>query len=231
MENLIQWLKYNGNAANAGGIANRARKERAKFFELFFLQTFSEQLSSNKRVRILDVGGEYRYWQIIEFKYTENVEIDLANLSPVVLPEKASNFSSITADATNLSGILDKTYDLVFSNSCIEHVGEKSEWKMMAEEIIRVGKHMFLQTPNKFFPIEPHFMFPYFQFLPLKIRAYLINHYQLGFWPKGKNWEESLKIADEIHLLNYRNLRELFPEANIKRERLLGLTKSFMVYY
>ena len=230
MKSLLKWLKYNGNAANIGGIANRARIERAKFFECFFSQTFSKQLTSNERIRILDVGGEFRYWQIIEFKYISNVEIDLANLRPEILPDNASHFSSISADATNLSSILDKTYDLVFSNSCIEHVGKKREWKMMAEEVRRVGKHMFLQTPNMFFPIEPHFMFPFFQFLPLKMRAFLINHYQLGFWPKGKNWEESLKIADEIHLLNYRNLKELFPEANIKRERLLGLTKSFMVY-
>ena len=44
------------------------------------------------------------------------------------------------------------------------------------------------------------------------------------------DWEVSLKMADEIHLLRYKDLKRLFPEATIVRERLAGLTKSFMVF-
>lgn len=62
-------------------------------------------------------------------------------------------------------------------------------------------------------------------------RTVFIRCFQLGFWPKGRDWKESMAIADEIKLLRCKDLKRLFPEAVIDRERLCGLTKSFMVYH
>ena len=58
----------------------------------------------------------------------------------------------------------DKSFDAVFSNSVIEHVGTFEDQKMMANEVIRVTNFYFIQTPNLYFPIEPHFLVPFFQF-------------------------------------------------------------------
>lgn len=39
-------------------------------------------------------------------------------------------------------------------------VGKERDQERMAAEILRVGRHCYVQTPNKNFPVEPHFIFP-----------------------------------------------------------------------
>ena len=83
---------------------------------------------------------------------------------------KHQNFKSIKGDATNLSNFKDNQFDIVFSNSLIEHLYTYENMKLMANETMRVGKKFFVQTPNKYFPIEPHYFFPFFQFMPYKMK-------------------------------------------------------------
>ena len=77
-----------------------------------------------------------------------------------------------------------------------------------------------MQTPNRWFPIEPHYQLPLFQFLPRRVRMALNRRFTLGWQAKGQ-WEE-------ITLLGARDLRRLFPDAEIHREKVLGLTKSLI---
>ena len=99
----------------------------------------------------------------------------------------------------------------------------------MVNEIIRVCKRYFVQTPNYFFPIEPHFLFPFFQFLPFSIRVWLVLHYNLGWFDKAHDISSAHAIVGGITLLKKKELRMLFPNARIVKEKFMGLTKSFMV--
>lgn len=227
---LRKLIRYNANSYLAGSLANQLRKQRMSIFEGFFIECFEEQIKKGRRINIIDLGGDYRFWESMNFKYIDLVDITLINIIKKDIPCEITNFNSLEGDATNLCGIRDMEFDLAFSNSCIEHVGGKNEWIKMAREIKRVAPHFFLQTPNYFFPIEPHFLFPLFQFLPTFLRAFLINRFQLGFWPKGESYNESVKIANEIKLLRKKDLELLFPDSIIIDERLLGLKKSFMVH-
>jgi hypothetical protein len=112
----------------------------------------------------------------------------------------------------------------------IEHVGGLKDQHRMADEIKRVGKRYFIQTPNLYFPMEPHFLFPMFQFFPLWLKIWLISHYDLGWYVKTPEKEKALEIVKSIRLLCKKELYELFPGAIIYREKFLGLTKSFIVY-
>ncbi|MCX5694950.1 MAG: methyltransferase domain-containing protein [Candidatus Omnitrophica bacterium] len=125
---------------------------------------------------------------------------------------------------------MDKEFDVVFSNSVIEHVGSFEDQKKMAGEIQRVGKMYFLQTPCFRFPLEPHFFTIGFQFLPLKAKAFLIRHFNLGWYPKERDYKKSINLASSIRLLRKYELKKLFTGGRIIPERFCGLTKSLIVY-
>jgi 2-polyprenyl-3-methyl-5-hydroxy-6-metoxy-1,4-benzoquinol methylase len=110
-------------------------------------------------------------------------------------------------------------FPVVFSSSTIEHVPAHLQ-RAFAGEIARVGRRYFVQTPNKWFPIEPHYQFPFFQFLPERAQRALNRRFTLG-WRERGHWEP-------VRLLSARQLRRLFPDAEIHRERVFGLTKSLM---
>jgi SAM-dependent methyltransferase len=122
-------------------------------------------------------------------------------------------------DGTKLP-FADGEFPVVFSNSVIEHVPRELQ-PAFAEEIRRVGRRYFVQTPNRYFPIEPHYQLPLFQFLPERVRRALNRSLSLGWREKG-HWEE-------VNLLSARDLRFLFPDGELHREKVLGLTKSLMV--
>lgn len=126
--------------------------------------------------------------------------------------------SVVMGDGTSLP-FQDGEFPVAFSNSVIEHV-PRALHKAFASEIARVSDRYFVQTPNRYFPIEPHYQFPLFQFLPRRVRRALNRRFTLGWQGKGQ-WEE-------ITLLSARDLRRLFPDAEIHRERVFGLTKSLM---
>jgi len=58
----------------------------------------------------------------------------------------------------------------------------------------------------------------------------MINHFNLGWYPKINNKKKAIKIANSIRLLKKRELMEFFPGATIHKEKFLGLTRSFIVY-
>ena len=108
---------------------------------------------------------------MMNFVDIKDLETIILNLGTIHTNRK--NFKSIIGDARNMKMFRDKKFDLVFSNSVIEHVGDYFQQQRMAEEIYRVGNCYFVQTPNRYFPIEPHFLFPFFNFLPMKIKVFL----------------------------------------------------------
>lgn len=86
-------------------------------------------------------------------------------------------------------------FDVVFSNSVIEHLGEYPQQRRMADEVRRAGKRYFLQTPNRYFPLEPHFFFPFFQFLPVSVRVWLLSRFHLGWHKRGLDRRTAERIV------------------------------------
>ena len=174
-------------------------------------------------VRILDVGGEEAFWDVIGTE--PGLDILLVNIEPQT--PRGTNVRFALADARNLAEFGDGSFDLVVSNSVIEHVDDPAA---MAREIQRVGRHFYVQTPNKWFPIEPHFLVPFFQFLPRAARAWLLTRFDLGWLTRSPDREHARAVVASINLLGARELRALFPRARLWRERFFGLTKSLVVF-
>jgi len=100
----------------------------------------------------------------------------------------------------------------------------------MANEVARIGKQYYIQTPNRYFPIEPHFVFPFFQFLPISIRVWLVQNFKLGWFPKIPDYQKALLEVTSIRLLTKSEVQVLFPDAEIFEEKYFGLTKSFVAH-
>ena len=205
-------------------ISNYFRKRRFGFFTNFMNQASPK----NGPLRILDIGGTQQYWLNMGMVLTPQTEIVLLNLYINEVTEPG--FSSIVGDASNLSGINDQSFDIVFSNSVIEHLYTKQQQEKMAKEVARVGKSYFIQTPNRYFPIEPHWLFPLFQFLPFSVQVFLTQHFTLGNIKKTKRKEAAINLVKEVRLLTIKEFQFFFKDAKIYKEKVLGLTKSFTAY-
>ena len=103
----------------------------------------------------------------------------------------------------------DGSFDIVHSNAVIEHVGGRDMQEAFVREALRVGRRVFLTTPNRFFPVEVHTRLPLVHWLPDELAGKVYDR-------AGKPW------ARANHLLGPRELRELFPAA--VRIHNLGLT-------
>ena len=212
-------FKFSDNR-DADSLSTKFRKRRFRLFR-------SLVDSIPRPLRILDVGGTQDFWEKMEFTNEPEVEIMILNISKV--PVRYPGFSSVSGDARDLSRFGDGEFDIVFSNSTIEHLGKYEGQKKMASEAVRVGKRYFIQTPNFFFPIEPHFLFPFFQFLPMSLKIFLATNFKLGWYKKFADKGEAKKKIESIRLLRKKELKKLFLGSTIKREKILFLTKSFMV--
>jgi len=211
------------NPAYGNSINQKFREKRFHFFT-----TLLEGIKSDEPIHILDIGGTEIYWERMKFTSNNNVIITLLNLETV--PAKNNNFISIKGDACDLSSFKDKQFDIVFSNSVIEHLFSIDNQKKMANEAMRVGKFYFVQTPNYFFPIEPHWLFPFFQFLPFKTRVFLTKNFDLGHYKKSANKEDAIKRVNEVKLLTEKQMKNLFPRGKVYRETFLSLVKSITMY-
>ena len=190
----------------AHDLGNRFRRKR--------MQRFLELLEPlrTRPIRILDLGGTAAYWHALPGLYGDgSVEITIVNLGQREFDD--SNLKVRHGDARELPQFADNSFDVVHSNSVIEHVGLREDMQSMAGEVCRLAPRYFVQTPNYWFPVEPHYKLPLIQFLPSAVRSRIRNK----VWP-----------GQSIELIGARQLRELFPDATIERERFAGLTKSLI---
>lgn len=180
-------------------------------------------------VRILDVGGRRAYWNIVpEGILRENgVEVTIANVSGESGPPE-DGFRYLEADGCDLSQLEDDSFHIAHSNSVIEHVGGWDRMRRFAGEIARVAPRYFVQTPNFWFPVEPHCMTPFFHWLPRPTRRWLVTRFSLGWWPRAASMGEAFRILDSARLLDRKMMAALFPEAEILTERFLLMPKSLL---
>jgi hypothetical protein len=211
---------------DANSWAFKLRNQRLDLFK-----NLLRQVDADDSIRILDIGGREEFWKssgilddIPDLEVTLlNVDIDQMKLCNL-------NLKTVIGDARAMPEFHDQEFDIVFSNSVIEHVGNANDKRRMSEEIRRVGKRYFIQTPNRFFPIEPHFVFPCFQFLPLQLQVWLIMNFKLGWYSKINDRKLARKLVSRITLLSRKEFGELFPGANMYDEKIFILTKSFIAY-
>jgi SAM-dependent methyltransferase len=169
--------------------------------------------------RILDVGAGSG-GALERFNHTNPiVALDLAGPAAGSWLD-SPNVTRVVADAAAGLPYADAEFAVVFCSSVIQYV-PAARRAAFAAELQRVGARYFVQTPNRGFPIDPHYQLPFVQFLPRSARRWLSARFTMGWRAKGD--------PADFEMLNRKELAALFPDGEIHRERLLGLTKSFMI--
>jgi hypothetical protein len=179
---------------------------------------------------ILDIGGTEKYWNLDSEFVANNADkliITVTNIDETsVKSENSSIFNYKVGDATE-GDVYEGNYNFIHSNSVIEHVGNWSKIRAMASNVVARKIPYYIQTPNYWFPVEPHFRSIGFHWLPLDTRAKLLLKKQRGF-RSASNYEEAMESVNSINLLTVFQMRQLFPNAEIVRERVGPFTKSII---
>lgn len=201
-----------------------------KIYDLIFRFTrgrrmahFEKRMKLTGREVILDVGGDTTNWHLTQ----EQPKVFLFNLN---IPEDAKDdarFKWVHGDATGLP-YRDGEFELLFSNSVIEHVGDFEAQKKFAAECRRAGGRIWVQTPALGFPIEPHYLTPCVHWLPKSIRRKLLRWCSFwGLMTRPTQQEVDDRVA-EIRLLSKREMKQLFPDCEIVVERFCFWPKSYI---
>jgi SAM-dependent methyltransferase len=183
------------------------------------MKRFSELFHITAETRVLDLGGGPSNWLLVPVRPRLTIVNKDESMS------KVAGAVPVIADACD-TRLPSKSFDVVFSNSVIEHVGDRERQRQFAQECMRCGHGFFVQTPNRWFPVDPHTFLPFAHWLPKKIFNRLM-------WLSPRfliTRPGPLELPDflNMRLLSKGDLQELFPGARIIQERFLGISKSLI---
>ncbi len=188
------------------------------------MRVFQRSFGDREATTILDVGGTPFNWGLIDAKS----RITLLNLSvPPDVDALPPNISCVVGSGTRLD-FEDESFDVGFSNSVIEHLSSWERQEAFAREIRRVGRSLWVQTPARRFFVEPHLMTPLVHYLPRRWQRRLLRNFTVWGWLVRPSQRAVDRFLVETRLLDLGEMRRLFPDCEIRRERFLGLTKSYV---
>jgi len=186
------------------------------------MRYFAKRSSPSEQTRVIDLGGTPYNWTLLE----RCPIVTIINTDAIVI-EPNLPMTAIRANA-KMVPFPDMSFDICYSNSLIEHVGDAASVEAFGREVHRLATQYFVQTPNKWFPVEPHLLCIFIQWLPWRIKRRLMRWFSLWGWMTKATQAETDRMLAGIRLLSYRDMAALFPDAEIKRERFLGITKSLI---
>ena len=220
---LVAWIENYDSQQSLGS------KLRAKRIAPL-LDMIESVFNKHGSVNIIDIGGTESYWGIVpkQFLDDHHITITIVNLPRLEVKQDHGHFKFVGADACTLEGFSDQSFHIAHSNSVVEHVGDWERMMQFAKEISRVSQAYFVQTPNYWFPVEPHCMAPFFHWLPKQSRIWLVSHFQLGNRSKAASMDEAERLVESVHLLDRERFQELFKDAHVLTEWFFCLPKSFI---
>ena len=187
------------------------------------MRRFLEVIAPRAGERLLDVGGTAGFWADAGLA----ARLTLLNRDTVAAGPNAAEIEFVAGDGCALP-FADGAFEVVFSNSVIEHVGTWGQQQAFAAEARRVGRRLWVQTPAREFFIEPHLIAPFIHWLPRTWQRRLMRNFTVRGWIERPDAEAVDAFLAEVRLLTLAEMHALFPDCTILRERFLGLTKSYI---
>jgi Methyltransferase domain len=189
------------------------------------MKAFAQMLHPSERSTILDIGGYPVTWSHFPQKPSV-VTLNLHAVDFVQTPDFPPIQTAI-GDGCRLE-YADESFDIVFSNSVIEHLGSFERQNAFASEARRVGRSLWVQTPAKEFFVEPHLLTPFIHFFPISFQRRLIRHFTTWGIVTKPSPVAVEAFLQEVRLLSFAEMQQLFPDCVIRRETFLGFTKSYI---
>lgn len=209
---------------NPNSLAMRMRRARARHVT----RLIGEIAAQEGRCRILDLGGEPDYWALFDRSFLEASKVEITLVNPQAFEVDDPMFTAVEGDACALENYSDNAFDLVHSNSVVEHVGDWPRMEAFAAEARRLAPRYYVQTPYFWFPIEPHFSAPFFHWRSEQSRAKALMKRRHGFAEQAPDVGVAMRDVQHARLLDKSQFRFLFPDAQHVDERFAGLTKSLI---
>jgi hypothetical protein len=167
----MSYVKFFINHDKSDSFVNKLRRKRFHLLQ----KSIEKLLKKDIKFKIIDLGGDVNYWVQLNWQQPTIVTTLLNLYENKIDDTLKSNFISIKGNALE-APFNDKSFDLVFSNSVIEHVGSYENQSKFANEVRRLSDRYIVQTPSLWFPLEPHSLIPLFQFT-----KYFCNYFQFIF--------------------------------------------------
>ncbi|OSC28846.1 SAM-dependent methyltransferase [Mycobacterium vulneris] len=211
---MSDWLRDAATDVDSRrSLSGRARARRWRHL----IDTFP----SFSEMRVLDLGGTPESWRLASVRPKSVTTVNRASLE-----SWTPDITAIQGDACDPpKSVASAHFDLVFSNSLLEHVGGHVQRQRLADNVHALADRHWIQTPYRYFPIEPHWLFPGMQWLPYEARVQISLRWNRGHI-RTHTREEAQEQVDEIELIGISQMRRYFPSSIIWHERFAGLIKS-----
>lgn len=222
-----------GIAFTADPKDSRSLSARFRARRNVFLRAFIAGLprKTSGPLRILDIGGRPDYWDKVGrgFLEEQDLRITCINLEESELSGDASDRLTLAVGDACALDYPDNAFDLVHSNSVIEHVGGFSDMEAFARETRRLAPAYYVQTPYYWFPIDPHFYrVPMMHWMPVPVQAALLSRFKIGHSAPSRDLAVTMARIESREILDAKRFRYLFPDAEHSFERVLGWPKSMI---
>lgn len=220
---LIHALQDN---TDPNSLVSRFRRARSRRIVALIQDIHARQ----GKVDIIDLGGEANYWHLFDRDLLSRCKVHITLVNPGGVDDVWDDtlFSVVDADATHLPQYGDNSFDLVHSNSVIEHVGDWVRMEAFAKECARLAPHYYVQTPNFWFPVEPHFSSLFFHWRSEQSRARALMRRAHGFSQQAPDVGAAMRDVQHARLLDKTQFRYLYGDATHHDEKVGPLTKSLI---
>lgn len=185
---------------------------------------FSCRFPDLGEMSVLDLGGTASFWSNAPRR---PAALTLLNLFEQAPPWEGSSRALVGNVCEPPLELRAQHFDLVVSNSVIGHIGGHEMRSRFAEVVHASSGRHWIQTPNRYFPIDPMFLFPFFPIFPFRAKVAISRHWPLGH-RQTDTTEDAAGQVLSVEFLTELELSHYFPGSSIWRERVLGLTKSLV---
>lgn len=190
------------------------------------MESFLRIMQPRHAARILDVGGLPNLNGVPGFWHQGGAEfsVTLLNLPgafDAFSKEELAPFGIVEANVWDCP-TMPYEYDIVFSNSVIEHIGSQRRQVAFANFVHSAGRSYWIQTPSPLFPFEAHCNIPFWWLHSNKSRANRIRKWK----GSGKNF--LAKQMSTTRPISKDRLQSLFPNCSVLTEHFLGVPKSYV---